>query len=129
MFSNFFLIVLIFIFFSWLFCKSYYSSQFHPSIKTFFIFYVNFDSNSFDFFCPLTRFFLLFNFTIQSNIKFILFFNFDLYSFNGYIFFNSFVWLKFQFYPSIFDWLRIELHGFFKLGAPDLMTRVMDLKS
>jgi hypothetical protein len=47
------------------------------------------------------------------------------------IFFKSFWYLKFffDFDFLIFDWLRIELHDFYRLGALGWMTQVMGLKS
>ena len=51
----------------------------------FFIFHVNFDSHSFDFF-RFTKLIFLFIFTIKCNIKFILYFNLNHRFFNCYFF-------------------------------------------
>jgi len=112
-------------FFSWLFCKSYYSFQYYPSIKTLFLIFMTIlILIILSIFGPFTKLIFLFNFTLQSNIKFILFFNFDPHSFKCY-FFNPFTKLKFFFqsHHSIFDWLKIRFHGFFRFdvfGSNDL---------
>jgi len=118
-FSNLVLIVLIFNFFLSHFVKVIILFQFYPSAKTLFWFFMSILILIFlNFLCHFTKLNFLFNLTLQSNIKFISCFNFDLYFFNYYFFILLYNWNSFfNFTHSIFDWLRIGLHGFIHTGC------------
>jgi len=95
-----------FLFFSWSFLKKLLFFSISPSNHIcFLIFYVNFDSHSFDFFCLITKLFFLYNFTFLLNIKFIWYLNFDPHSFNCY-FLKSFCIVEIFYLISSFNiWL------------------------
>jgi len=82
-----------------------------------------------NFFGPITKLIFPFIFTLQSNIVFVFVFQYWSYYFNCCLFLIFLCNFFFQFYSSIFDWLRIGLPVFSRLSASSLMIRITGLKS